>query len=602
MSFNLTNFRKAVPPQYVDEGEKTFKMGGVKKIDSNKSNEWIAEVQVGNEVFNVEIMIDDEKNILDHFCDCPSETEHCRHQVAAFLKLKEVLPLVAKKKEKAPKPVIEKKKKLTPVETILSETTLKELQDFIRKASAENKLFQSLLLMHFANKTESNNRKYYTDVMKNSLSSIKRNGHLGKGDSKKYLKTIEDLENKAIKAYTDKQYKEFSVIALAFLELLVVQLERLDDSDYRFQKILQDTLSYLGKAINETTHEIKAPIIKEAFEVIGANIQLLYNKCSTDLLKFFKVIGNEPDLASEYSRFLDEYRIKQKDRHSYWGGGFSTIGGGTTTTLETELVDLKRAFLEANGKSDMVQKLLSEHLNIKQYKREHIQYLMDNEKFEDARIKIEKDIFNRNDSIIGDYVDVMYLNHLDKIYEVLNDKRGQVKIFLLRFRLGEYKQYSILEKIKSIQSPAEWEGTFQNLIKEIKDSKKPSNFYGYGYPTNPKLPISVGHLFVFDNRLKDLETMVAKNDDFETYGAFAPYLLANNFEKYHQIFEKNLLKWFQKSNYNDYEGFVNILVALQDAGKPAEAFLDSVIKNLKNFHTGKRKLIEMLYKAKIKGF
>ena len=73
-SFTLSNFKKTIPSNFVTEGEKIYKRGDVKKIVSSDGREWKVDVTVGKEVFNVEISIDLEKSITDHFCDCPSET------------------------------------------------------------------------------------------------------------------------------------------------------------------------------------------------------------------------------------------------------------------------------------------------------------------------------------------------------------------------------------------------------------------------------------------------------------------------------------------------------------------------------------------------
>ena len=130
-SFTLSNFKKTMPANLMAEGERIYKFGDIKKIVSADGRDWKVDVTVGKEVYNVEISIDLEKSITDHFCDCPSETEHCHHQVAAFLKLKEILPNFTagktNKPTKAKDATPKKKKPLSPIEAILEEVSVLEL-------------------------------------------------------------------------------------------------------------------------------------------------------------------------------------------------------------------------------------------------------------------------------------------------------------------------------------------------------------------------------------------------------------------------------------------------------------------------------------------
>lgn len=600
MSFTLSNYKKTVPLNLVKEGDTTFRQGGVKKLDCIKNNEWIAEVMVGQEVFNVEIMIDEEKTILDHFCDCPSETEHCRHQVATFLRLIEVLPTIAKKKavSKKKEPVV-KKKKLSLIDTILNEVSLHELHEYIRKTTTDNKIFKNTFLVYFADKNENNDRKYYSEVLRSTISSIKRNGYLNSRDSKKYSQTVQELSGKASDAFIAKKFKDFTPIALSIIETLIPQLQRLEDSDYKCHNTIRNTFKQFEESVGKTPYDIKTPIFKELFEVLGNNLSEIHRNFRHELMELWKKISQEPDLIPLYVAFLDKQRTEYIRRGGdYWS--FSSYDG--ETTLETDLVDLKRAYFETNKMESQVPSLLAQHLHVNRYQKEHIEYLLKQQNYKEAKGILEKILLNKSGSIGG--VDIFLLNKLDEVNEKLDDKIGMVVGFLQRFRIGDYKQFSVLEKVKKLQNDAQWEETFKSLVKELtNNSQRVVSHYGfYSQTKSSKTLISVGRLYAFDERWDDLEKMVLKNNDLESYGAFCEYLLIHNFEKTFQFIKANLLEWIKKMNPNEYVHVATIIARLQSAGKPTKEFTDLVVHNIQTYHKGKKAFYVTLKKCGVTGF
>lgn len=600
MSFTLSNYKKTVPLNLVKEGDTTFRQGGIKKLDCIKNNEWIAEVMVGQEVFNVEIMIDDEKTILDHFCDCPSETEHCRHQVATFLGLIEVLPTLVKKKAAAKKKVpIVKKKKLSLIDTILHEVSLHELHEYIRKTTTDNKIFKNTFLVYFADKNENNDRKYYSEVLRSTISSIKRNGYLNSRDSKKYTQTVQELSGKASDAFVAKKFKDFAPIALSIIETLIPQLQRLEDSDHKCHNTIRNIFKQFEESVEKAPYDIKTPIFKELFEVLGNNLSETHQRFRQELMELWKKISQESDLISLYVAFLDKEKANYIRRGGdYWS--FSSFGG--ETTLETDLVDSKRAYLEANKMENQVPSLLAQHLHVNRYQKEYIEYLFKQQDYKGTRVILEKILLNKSGSIGG--VDTFLFNKLDEVNEKLGDKIGMVAGLLQRFRLGNNKEFSVLEKVKKLQNDAQWEETFKSLVKELTNNPyRVVSHYGFHSQTKSnKTPISVGRLYVFDERWDDLERIVFKNNDLESYSTFCGYLLIHKIEKTFNFMKENILEWMKKMNTNEYAHIATMIAGLQSAGKPTKEFTDLVIHNIQTHHKGKKSFYVALKKNGVTGF
>jgi hypothetical protein len=280
-----------------------------------------------------------------------------------------------------------------------------------------------------------------------------------------------------------------------------------------------------------------------------------------------------------------------------------TSGHGETN-LETDLIDLKKAFYEANKLTDKIPALLAKSQHISRYRKEYVEYLFTKKNYAEAKKVLEHYVFDKNLLMSGGYIDIFWLNKLDEANEQLGDKEGMVKALLQRFRFGDYAQFSVIDKIKKMVSKQQWEATSELLVKEITDkSKQVNSYYGF-YSSNrsTKIPAKVGYFYVLDERWDELEKMVIKNNDMESYAVFCEYLLLNNFKKTYKILEDNLMEWFKKANYSDYPFIASIVSALQNAGPEAKVFTDKFISHIQTYHKGKKTLTEALRKKKVVGF
>lgn len=372
MPFTIADFHKTIPAALVKAGERLFKNEAVKSVSTSKKNEWTAEV-LDKETFNVEIMLDEKRNILDHFCDCPTESEHCEHQVAALLKLRQTLPLHEKKQTKSKKEKeVKVKKKTDPVSQILEEISLAELREFVQKAAAAQKDFKNMLLVHFSEKSESNNRKYYTDVLRTSISNIKRSGLLNAKDTKRFLPTAEQLWKKAQDSLIKSNFKDASPILLAIIETLTQQSERLSDSNGVVNQIIENTYAELTKLIEKVPFEFQKSIADELFDVLEPNMSFYYNHFRNLTFDLLRLFNRYPDLHLGYVQFLDKV-LKQPNVNSTNNSSFWSYSSFSfESTLESELVTLKRRLYEAQKQDDKIPALLARFQHIDKFRKEYV--------------------------------------------------------------------------------------------------------------------------------------------------------------------------------------------------------------------------------------
>ncbi|WP_346938485.1 hypothetical protein [uncultured Clostridium sp.] len=103
---NINNFERNIDRTILDRGYNYFDEGSVIDVYNQGDNEYVFEVE-GNEVYEVTVKIDEAGEILYSSCDCPYDFGPvCKHQVAAYFELFELINSNTSKKEVTKQPEI----------------------------------------------------------------------------------------------------------------------------------------------------------------------------------------------------------------------------------------------------------------------------------------------------------------------------------------------------------------------------------------------------------------------------------------------------------------------------------------------------------------
>ena len=87
---NLNDFENYIEKKILARGYDYYENNYVTSVEETEENVFEAEVE-GTELYTVEVELDDQANIIDTECDCPYDMgEYCKHQIAAFLAVREI--------------------------------------------------------------------------------------------------------------------------------------------------------------------------------------------------------------------------------------------------------------------------------------------------------------------------------------------------------------------------------------------------------------------------------------------------------------------------------------------------------------------------------
>jgi hypothetical protein len=597
MAFTISDFQKMIPANLVKAGERLFKNDAVKSISNPKENEWTAEV-LDKETFNVEILLDDERNILDHFCDCPTESEHCQHQVAALLKLRQILPHYEKKQTKTKKEKeVKVKKKTDPISQILEEVSLAELREFVQKAAATQKEFKNMLLVHFSEKSESNNRKYYTDVLRTSLSNVKRSGSLNVKDTKRFLPAAEQLWKKAQDSLQKGNLKDASPILLAIIETLTQQNERLSDSNGVVNQIIQNTYYELTKLIEKSPFEFQKALAEELFEVLEPNMSFYYNHFRNLTFDLLRLFNRYPDLHLTYVQFLDKV-LKQPNLNSETNSSFWSYSSSSfESTLESEMVTLKRRLYEAQKQDDKIPALLARFQHIDKFRKEYVEYCLTTKDYPEARKVLEKFLSDKSLFSEGASVNKFWFETLLKVCQLQKDVQGQINTLRLQFAITGYEKISLLPTLKQLCTPDQWNTLFAEFKKATLKQINELQQYGYfGFRDIPKpFPVKTANLLVFDERWQELWDLLSSQKTFDSYGIYGKHLAQAFPEQLYSLYKNNIRKWIDDaSSMDNYRAIVAILVTLSNLSIEGKELAENQVNHIRIAHKRKYQFLSLL--------
>jgi len=600
MAFTISDFQKTIPTALVKTGERLFKNEAVKTLTNTKADEWTAEVS-DKEVFNVEIMLDDERNILDHFCDCPTENEYCAHQVAALFKLRQALPEHEKKQAKTKvkkEKEVKVKKKTDPVSVILDEVSFAELKEFVQNAAAKQKEFKNMLLVHFSDKSENNNRKYYSDVLRTGISNVKRSGPLNVKDTKRFLPIAEQLWKKAEESVQKNHLKDAAQIFLAIIETLTHQSERLSDNNGVANQIIENAYKQLKSLIEKVPFEFQKVVSLEFFEVLETDMPFYYNHFRRVTFNVLELFLHYPDLHFNYAQFLDtllnQPNISSKNNRPFW----SSIGGiSDDGTLEVELAKLRRKLYETQNQTDKIPAFLARFQHIDSFRKEYIEYCIAQKDYPEARKVLEKFLNSKDLTFRTNSVNKYWFETLLKICERQGDVQGQISTLRLQFVITDYEKMELLVPLKKLCTPQQWDTAITDFKKTLLKKDAETQYHGY-YSSriyDKPFPSKIANLLVFDERWDELWELVSTHKKFEGYGLYGKYLLQTHAEALFKHFKLNIRKWIDNaSSMDDYHAVAKILSLLNSMNEEGNELAQNQVAHIRIAHKRKNQFLSLL--------
>jgi hypothetical protein len=567
---NLDNFESLVDAQIVSRGKKYHKDGNVLYVEESSDNLWVAEVD-GTETYNVEITLEN-REITDHFCDCPYDGEVCKHTVAVLYELR-----TAVKTKKIQ--VRETKSKKLTVESLLDKTDSRELKNFIIQYSQKNKDFTNHLFLHFAEKDERIDvkEKYRELVKKVVKENTDRSGFADYNKANKLGRQVAKLiKDNGSLAFANGNYKEAFAIGQVVLEELTDLLENSDDSNGEIGGAVSDAIRIMDDVAQspeiamEFREQIFDYLAKQGTQKVYFNYGDYGLEVMDVLLRLAPKISNPYRFIELVDRLIPQYRDRSFDFHT------------------RRFTEYKIKLLNAIGKSDDANQLMEANIVFPEIRKIFVDKAIQNDELEKAKTLIKNGIFeaeklNHSGTVRS------WEEQLLAIAQKENDKNW-IEYYAKKFYFSGYDNARFYQIWKSCFSAEDWKVEIERVIQQIikeEQAKKDKHKSDY--------------LFVRmynDNRFHRLLPIYLEEKYYDRLLTLTQELpLLANIQQVHNIFKKMypeeltvlykeaLEKWaMQLEGTGDYSKFCNLLIKIKKDVKGSETMVNKIVEDVANLY------------------
>ena len=294
---NLNNFESYIDKKILARGLDYYENDYISSIEEVDENVYEAEVE-GTDLYLVDVELDDQGNIIKTKCDCPYDFgEYCKHQVAVFLALRNI---VNKTPAELPhKPAFTKKGQRADIRKLLSNRTKGELVEFLCHIASENKEIKQQIELNFGagNEEDEINRcikLIHTYIRKNS----DRWGFVHYGNTDEAVKGAGMVLDKARKACSQNKTMHSLELALCVTHEMIDLLQESDDSDGVIGSIITEGFGLIDDIIDDEdlSPEHKKSLFNKLIEEAANERYDGWSDWRLELLEKCSMLADNPQL------------------------------------------------------------------------------------------------------------------------------------------------------------------------------------------------------------------------------------------------------------------------------------------------------------------
>ena len=340
----LQNFTEKLPSGQITKGQKYFEKGAVKEITEEGPGVWVAEV-TGRENYTVEIGLKNKEiNRVD--CDCPDDSEYCKHIVAVLFALQQ--ELATDNSASKNKTDSQKTNRAASFDSVLNTVSEKELRDFVKKMAARNKEIRNQFMICFELAKQEDSVDKFRNIIRKTAGMYSRGGFIEWRDSKKALQPAMDIMQEAKLNFHKGNFRVTFDASQAVLTEVHEMIGYMDDSNGIAGECLNEAFDFLF----QLAHSADVPFALK--EQLFAFARKEYEKPEYDAYSF--------DCT-----FLD-LMIQSAQDMGQQQQALSVIDAGIKTANDEydrrKLLEARMELLQKMGRTNEAQKIIEENTDI----------------------------------------------------------------------------------------------------------------------------------------------------------------------------------------------------------------------------------------------
>ncbi len=503
----LDDFDRQLPKDLLKKAQPYYQDGSVLYIDQSDDGPWHAEV-AGSDTYSVEITLD-KRTITDSFCDCPVESNLCKHVVAVFFALREEVKKQAAQPKSGRTP-----KKLTVAE-LLKQVTADELRTFLTDYAAADKMFAAKLQLHFADKDERIDvEKHYADLMKRIIRSHQgKHGYIEYRETFKLARDMDEMFSAVVKLVGQKNFKDaFTVGLLLLREMMTLSME-CDDSAGNIGGLVSESVSLLGEIGLDT--DASPALRRKLFDTLATEVKdkryFDYGDIGLEILRLLRELAvrlGEPDL---FLKLIEQ---------------LLTIHPATGSSFYSDhLRTMRVTFLREIGRTDEADRQTQASLDVVSVRKQVVNEAIEKKEYDRAKTLIRDGIqlaqAKNNPGTVNDWN-----KQLLAIAETERDAT-EIRRLTRYFTFDSRFSPDYFRKWKATFGAGEWADEYPRLVDTIRREeaeKAASQKPGWGYNQADGLLYRLKPILIEEKQWPDLLALVQQVPWIEVLKEVLPHL------------------------------------------------------------------------------
>lgn len=474
---NLKKFENHISKAIVNRGYDYYQDGNVLNVYEEDDKKYSFTVE-GSEDYEVVVHIDNDWNIIYSFCDCPYDFgTTCKHEVAAYFKLFEILNNKNTEKHEV--------KKKVSLKEILEGLNKEELINIIENVAKNDKTLKRALVFKYSKCSDEEEIKKCKELVRSILDKYTDvAGYLLYDDASDFMDEIYVVIDKIRNIYeVEKNYELAAEIAFAVIEETEKSCEYIEEVDdiYSFN---HDVIQLLDQICYEMKNfDIEKR--KDMFDILAKKVKYdknsFWGNYSEDIIAVLMQFSDDEILRETIKRIVSDLIIDKNNDFD-------------VERLSKMLFDI----LNEYGNEDDCEKFIKANLNFDTFREIMINRYIAENNFEKVielasdGESLAKHTWNKGTK----WKEIRY-----RAYEALNRREDMINLAKELFLDGNFNYYDELKAL--------YKGNEREIYEELKDKLKYNK-----NSFNWKIKEMYLKLIVLENDLDEIMSYVREDNSY----------------------------------------------------------------------------------------
>ncbi len=444
---NINNFEKLISKKILDRGYDYYNEGNIIETYNQGKNEYIFQVQ-GSEVYEVEVKIGNNGEIIYSYCDCPYDFDPiCKHQVAAYFELVEILNS-KKNSERATKKVV----KHPGIKEVLNNLSKEELVNIIVDITHKDIALKNKIIFKYSKGDDTQE----IEKCKKLIDSIVRK-YTGREGFITYRKTsgfVSEMEELLEKVKdTDKVLLALDIVFLV-LDESIEAFQYADDSGGDIGSLVTETIELIEEIViysDDLDINLREKIFNKLLMQIDSKV---FDGWESYLIDMLRICAHFADVEvfRKKLRMKIEYLVNNKTSDDYMKY--------STERMLRILFDM----IEEYGTKEEAEQFIKDNL-IFTFFREHLinKYIKENNYHKVIELALEGEKQDKQyPGLISQWKKIRYIAYKELLLKEEQEKLAKELLFA-----GDFDYYNELKELVT----GDKDVFYTSLKQELKKDK-----------------------------------------------------------------------------------------------------------------------------------